>query len=374
MHATRMERARARMGELGVDALCVSVGPDLPYLTGYAALPLERLTMLVVPRQEQAVLVVPELEAPRVVDRPGVFTVRPWSETEDPVQLVADQVRGAGVVAIGDQTWARFVLALEASLPEAHFVAANRVTAPLRVVKDADEVAALQRAASAVDEIAASLRDRPFGGRSERDIAREVVDRMLDHGHERANFAIVASGPNGASPHHEPAGRVIEAGDVVVCDFGGTMDGYCSDITRMYAVGVPAPEVRDDYEVLAEAQEAVTWTRSRAAPSTRPDSASSSYTAPATGSAWRRTRTHTSWPTTRAPCEPATCSALNRASTCLAASVSAWRTSWSPPRTGRDGSTRHLGTSPSSGDAAACASTFRRCCSSGPPAACSGAG
>jgi Xaa-Pro aminopeptidase len=256
MHATRMERARARMGELGVDALCVSVGPDLPYLTGYAALPLERLTMLVVPRHEEAVLVVPELEAPRVVDRPEVFTVRPWSETEDPVQLVADRVRGAGVVAIGDQTWARFVLALEASLPEAQFVPANRVTAPLRVVKDAAEVAALQRAASAVDEIAASLRERPFGGRSERDVAREVVERMLDQGHERANFAIVASGPNGASPHHEPADRVIEAGDVIVCDFGGTMDGYCSDITRMYAVGVPAAEVRDDYEILAEAQEA----------------------------------------------------------------------------------------------------------------------
>jgi len=81
------------------------------------------------------------------------------------------------------------------------------------------------------------------------------VERMLDLGHERANFAIVASGPNAASPHHEPGSRVIGAGDVVLCDFGGTRDGYCSDITRMYSVGEPASDVRDAYEVLVAAQE-----------------------------------------------------------------------------------------------------------------------
>jgi Xaa-Pro aminopeptidase len=136
------------------------------------------------------------------------------------------------------------------------FVPANQVTAPLRVVKDTAEIEALQKAATAVDEIAAALRERPFAGRPERDVAREIVERMLDLGHERANFAIVASGPNGASPHHEPADRVIQTGDVVVCDFGGTMDGYCSDITRMYAVGEPDPQIRADYAVLQEAQEA----------------------------------------------------------------------------------------------------------------------
>jgi Xaa-Pro aminopeptidase len=255
MYRTRMDRARARMADVGVDSLLVSVGPDLPYLTGYSAPPLERLTMLVLPRDGEAVLVVPELEAPRVGDPAGSFSIRAWAETDDPIRLVADLVP-AGVAAIGDQTWARFVLALEAALPAVRFVAANRVTAPLRVVKDEAEVAALQRAARAVDEIAVALRGRPFAGRRERDVAREVVERMLDLGHERANFAIVASGPNGASPHHEPADRVIQAGDVVVCDFGGTMDGYCSDITRMYAVGDPTSQVRDDYEALREAQEA----------------------------------------------------------------------------------------------------------------------
>ena len=86
---------------------------------------------------------------------------------------------------------------------------------------------------------------------------RELVERMLAAGHERANFAIVAAGANAASPHHEPtATRTIADGDLVLCDFGGTMDGYCSDITRMFHVGEPPAEVRDVYAVLVDAQEA----------------------------------------------------------------------------------------------------------------------
>ena len=99
------------------------------------------------------------------------------------------------------------------------------------------------------------MRDRPFGGRTEIDVSRELVDRMLEHGHDRPNFAIVGSGPNGASPHHDAGARVIGDGDVVVCDFGGTMAGYCSDITRMFVVGEPTAEIRDTYDALAAAQE-----------------------------------------------------------------------------------------------------------------------
>jgi Xaa-Pro aminopeptidase len=243
------------MGELGIDVLLLSVGADLPYLTGYEAMPLERLTMLVLPRDRDATLVVPGLEAPRVVEHADAFSVRPWEETEDPVALVVGLAGSPATAAVGDQTWARFVLDLQAALPTTRFRKASEVTGPLRIVKDADEVAALRAAASAVDEIATVMRNRPFAGRREAEVHRELVDRMLELGHERSNFAIVASGPNGASPHHEPGERVIGSGDVVLCDFGGTMRGYCSDITRMFVVGEPAPEVRDAYAVLVEAQE-----------------------------------------------------------------------------------------------------------------------
>jgi Xaa-Pro aminopeptidase len=246
------------MTEIGVDVLLLSVGAELPYLTGYEAMPLERLTMLVLPREGDAQLVVPRLEAPRVVAAPDLFEIVPWEETDDPIQLVAERL-GAGPVraAVGDTTWARFVLDLQLALPHATFVRASQVLAEIRMVKDADEIAALGAAARAVDEIAVEMRERPFAGRSELDLHRELVERMLELGHDRSNFAIVAAGEHAASPHHEPtAERVIAPGDIVLCDFGGRMRGYCSDITRMFHVGEPPAEVRDTYAVLAEAQEA----------------------------------------------------------------------------------------------------------------------
>lgn len=243
------------MEDLGVEVLLLSIGADLPYLTGYEAMPLERLTMLVVPVDGEATLAVPRLEAPRVREQPDAFTIVAWDETDDPVALVARLAGAPATAAVGDQTWARFVLDLQAALPATRFRKASEITGPLRIVKDAAEVAALRAAAHAVDEIASAMREQPFAGRRESDVHRDLVERMLERGHERANFAIVASGPNGASPHHEPAERVIGTGDVVLCDFGGTMHGYCSDITRMFVVGDPAPEVRDAYAVLVDAQE-----------------------------------------------------------------------------------------------------------------------
>src|SRR5436853_1988391 len=104
------------MRELDVDVLLLSVGPDLPYLTGYEAMPLERLTMLVLPVDGDATLVVPRLEAPRVVERPDVFDVRTWDETDDPIAVVAQLVGAAPALAIGDRTWARFLVDLQGAL------------------------------------------------------------------------------------------------------------------------------------------------------------------------------------------------------------------------------------------------------------------
>ena len=255
MFEERIDRARGRMEELGVDVLLLSVGADLPYFTGYTAMPLERLTMLVLPRDGGATLVVPALEAPRVEERPEAFSLRPWGETEDPVAIVAGLAGRPARAAVGDRTWATFLLGLQEALPRTRFLRASTVTGELRARKDSAEIEALRAAARVVDAVALAMRERPFAGRTEADISRELVERMLEGGHERANFAIVASGPNAASPHHEPGARVVEAGDSVVCDFGGTMAGYCSDITRTFVVGEPPGVLTDLYEVLFRAQE-----------------------------------------------------------------------------------------------------------------------
>ena len=236
------------MAAEGVDVCLLSVGPDLPWLTGYEAMPLERLTMLVVPRDDDATLVVPDLEVPRVVERPDVFGVRGWGETDDPLAIVADLVGPARSAAIGNHTWAQFLVGLQRRCPSLTFTTTSEVIGPLRAVKDAEEIAALRLAAEAVDRIAAELQsgDIALIGRSEAQVSAELGRRILAEGHGRVNFAIVAAGANAASPHHEPGDRVIAPGEVVLCDFGGTMfadggAGYCSDITRCVVTG-PIPD------------------------------------------------------------------------------------------------------------------------------------
>jgi len=259
MYAERLAKVRARMDELGVDALLLSLGADLPYFTGYQAMPLERLTMLVVPRDEPATLVVPLLEAPRVEEQPGAFTIEAWGETDDPVGIVAATTSEAKSIAIGDRTWARFLVDLQALLPERTWRKASEITSPLRSVKDHAEVDALRRASRAADRVAHQLQagDIPLVGRTEHEVSQDIGRRLIDEGHAKVNFAIVAAGENAASPHHEPGSRRIAADEVVLCDFGGTMpDGYCSDITRCVWTGPsePTPEMRDLYAVLQDAQ------------------------------------------------------------------------------------------------------------------------
>lgn len=256
--ASRMERARSSLGSKGVDALCLSVGSDLPYLIGYRAMPLERLTMLVVRADGEAVLVVPGLEAPRVDTTDGTFDVRPWSETEDPIAIVADLLVGAARVAIGDETWSRFVLALQDVDVDRTWVPAGGIMRTLRIVKSPAEIAALRAAARTVDGVVDQMSTVQFSGRSELDVSREFVERTLADGHDEILFAIVASGPNGASPHHEPTDRIMVPGDAVVVDFGGHQAGYSSDTTRMFVVGDAPYGFLEAYEVLRTAQSAAT--------------------------------------------------------------------------------------------------------------------
>ena len=262
----RVRRTRAAMRQQGVDVALLSVGLDLPYLTGYTAMPLERLTMLVLPVDGSATLVIPRLEAPRVVPMPGVFTNLPWNETDDPVaitaRLVREAVNGASheapVVAVGDTMWARFLVDLLPLLPGATFRRAVDVLGPIRMSKDDAEIAALRAAGAAADRVAAQLHagDIPLIGRTEAQVSADISSRLLAEGHDVVNFAIVAAGENAASPHHHPGSRVIARDELVLCDFGGTMNGYCSDITRCVFTGKIAPDVADAYAVLKEAEAA----------------------------------------------------------------------------------------------------------------------
>ncbi len=256
----RLSAACAATSHAGLDALLVSPGPDLRYLTGYDAVPLERLTCLVLTADGRARLVAPGLEVPAAQASPVGdldIDVVAWEETADPYALTASMVPGARAVAVDDHMWAVKVLALRDAIPDAHLRAAGAVIQDLRMRKSPAEVDALVRAGAAIDAVHARVPEFLSPGRTEREVGAHIADAILAAGHARVDFVIVASGPNGASPHHELSDRVIDRGDTVVVDIGGTMpDGYCSDSTRMYAVGPPPDEVRAEIEVLAAAQAA----------------------------------------------------------------------------------------------------------------------
>ncbi len=258
VYRDRLARVRAAMTEHRIDTVLLSVGHDLPYLTGYTAMPLERLTMLVVPRDDDATLLIPGLEAARVTEQPGVFDLMPWGETDDPSAIVGKLAAGSNRVDVGDQMWARFLVELLPHLPDTTFTRAADVVGALRMSKDRAEIDALAAAGAAVDTIAGELQrgEIPLVGRTEADVSAHLGRRIVEKGHQKVNFAIVAAGENASSPHHHAGERVIRENEIVLCDFGGTMNGYCSDTTRCVVTGEIAPDVADAYAVLHEAQAA----------------------------------------------------------------------------------------------------------------------
>ncbi|WNI14598.1 M24 family metallopeptidase [Actinacidiphila sp. ITFR-21] len=261
--AERLALARRAAAAAGLDALLVTPGADLRYLTGYHALATERLTCLVVPAEGDPFLVVPALEKPAAQASPAGnlgIEITGFGETDDAYRLIARRLPpNTRLFAVDNHMWAEKLLAFQAALPGAQPGLAGDVLSVLRMRKSPAEVAALRRAGAAIDRVHRRIGEWLRPGRTEREVARDVAAAILDAGHATADFVIVGSGPNGASPHHEVSDRVIRAGDPVVVDIGGTTpDGYCSDSTRTYAVGEPPAAFRELYDVLLRAQTAQT--------------------------------------------------------------------------------------------------------------------
>ena len=255
----RLDRVQQAVAKQGLDAVLLTPGPDLRYVTGYDAHLLERLTCLVVPAGGDPVLVLPRLElaaAQAAITGPGLEML-PWQETEDPFALIAARLGPAAAVGLSDRMWALFTLRFRDVIPSARQVLASSVLRDLRIRKSPAEVAALRQAGAAIDRVHAQVPGWLKPGISERTCGSHIAEAILAEGHVHVDFTIVASGPNAASPHHEVSDRVLQTGDVVVVDIGGTTaDGYCSDCTRTYAIGTPPDEFAVYYQVLKQAQEA----------------------------------------------------------------------------------------------------------------------
>jgi Xaa-Pro dipeptidase len=252
MTVTRMEKLNASLSEAGLQAVALNPGPTLTYLTGINFHLMERpVVLLVVPGADPA-LILPELEVLKLEQIP--YRVQAFPYGEDPSEWVESFRKAVRVLdldgkRIGVEPRQMRLLEyrlVKAGAPEADFPDASQVLAGQRLRKDPLEIAAMRRAVrTAQDALEASLPLIRIG-MTEKELAAELVTQLLRHGSEpELPFSpIVSGGPNSANPHASPTGRALQAGDLLVIDWGARVEGYISDLTRTFALG----EVEAEYE------------------------------------------------------------------------------------------------------------------------------
>jgi Xaa-Pro aminopeptidase len=256
---SRIPRLRSRLEEAGCDALLVTRMVNIRYLTGFTG---SAALLLVLPDE---VLFVTD---GRYRDQSAEQLAAAGVEARIEVGLTGGAQRqhvqqaATGIARLGleadDVTWAQQRRFAGEWFPHAELVATEGLVEDLRRVKDEGEVARMAEAARIADDALAAVRSRLAEGPTEREFALELDFQMRRLGAEGASFeTIVASGPNGAKPHHRPSDRTIAPGELVVLDFGSIIDGYCSDMTRTVSVGEPSSATaRRMVEVVAESQRA----------------------------------------------------------------------------------------------------------------------
>lgn len=259
--AGRLGRLRARLRDQPCEALLVTSLVNVRYLTGFTG----SAAMLLV-SEEAAVLVSDGRYRDQAAEQLGAAGVEARIEIGRPAQQLAALERATkGLRRLGLEadhiTWAsqqRLASALSCAAAGASLVATHGLVDGLRRVKDAGELARIELAADLADVGLAQVKERLRSEPTEQEFALELEIEMRRRGADRVSFeTIVASGPNGALPHHEPSDRRIGAGELVVVDFGAEVDGYRSDMTRTLCVGnVAAPELIDLLDAVLIAQRA----------------------------------------------------------------------------------------------------------------------
>jgi Xaa-Pro aminopeptidase len=244
--ADRATRLREGLGAAGCDALLITNLTNIRYLTGFTG-----SAALLLVRPDDQVFVT----AGRYRDQAASQIAAAGTHTEVLIGRTADEQRGhlAPQVPPGARlgleaeavTWAQQRRYGADWFPEAELVPTEGLVEDLRRVKDAGEVARIAAACAMADAALAAVRHRLGEGATEAEVALELEWQMRRLGADGPSFdTIVASGPNGAMPHHRAGERPISEGDLVVIDFGALLDGYHSDMTRTVMVGEPSPTQR----------------------------------------------------------------------------------------------------------------------------------
>jgi Xaa-Pro aminopeptidase len=246
-------------GELApVDALLITKLVNVRYLTGFTG---SAGLLLVTP--DDLVLVTDGRYGQQATEQLAAAGVEARVEVAGVEQraVLGAAVSEAGIGRLGLEadtvTWSQQRAFDSSWFPDVELVATSGLVERLRLVKDDGEVARIRAAAAVADAALANVRPRLLDGLTEREFGLELDFEIRRLGAWGNSFeTIVASGPNGAKPHHRPSPRTIGVGDLVVIDFGAVVDGYCSDMTRTVVVGDPTPEQQRMLDVVGAAQQA----------------------------------------------------------------------------------------------------------------------
>jgi len=264
MTTTRLIKLLESLQTSGWDALALNPSPSLTYLTGLHFHLSERPVVAIFTVDHAPVIILPELEILKLTGLPYEMTAFPYSENPaewDGVFRKAVQSLGLDGKRIGVEPRAMRLLEfrhIKAGAPEADFPDASEVVSRLRVRKDADEVAALRKAVKVAQSALEATLPMVKVGMSEKEVAAELVVQLLRHGSQsEMPFApIVSGGPNSANPHASPSDRRLQSGDLLVVDWGASVAGYISDLTRTFAVGEVEAEYRKIHQIVLEANAA----------------------------------------------------------------------------------------------------------------------
>jgi Xaa-Pro dipeptidase len=264
MTQARLDKLTASLQTSGLDAVILNPGPTMKYLTGVAFHLMERPVVLLVAPGKDPALILPELELPKVDLFP--YKIQAFAYGENPSEWDnafrnAAQALGLDGKRIGVEPRQLRLLEfrhVKAGAPEAEYPDASEALTRLRLKKDKAEVDAMRRAVKiAQDALEATIPQIKIG-MAERDIASELVMQLLKHGSDsEMPFApIVSGGPNAANPHASPSERKLQAGDLLVVDWGAAYGGYISDLTRTFAVGEVDDECNKIHKIVQESNAA----------------------------------------------------------------------------------------------------------------------
>ena len=255
MSTERVSRLAQELRSNGFDAYFCWSPVSMTYLFGFGEGAGERFLTLAVRSDGSVRAICPALSATQV-RRSGIADVRPWKDGEDPLAHFCDLIDDWGLrnarLAVDDELPAHMLLAIQKALPSASFMHGSALLSTLMRIKDSHELDLMRQAAKIADDSLAAGLAALKEGATELDVEEALTSEMRRRGGKPA-FCIVAAGANGAEPHHLSDETVLKRGDVVVLDFGCTVGGYYSDITRMAAVGEASDEAKATYRLVREA-------------------------------------------------------------------------------------------------------------------------